>query len=142
MINDAVTKGGGALRRSALYPYPTVQYIPLHLELLSRKEPIHIKPFLLLGQDISAHRSRLKQEYDWDLPALLPSGDHLPIIAGGVDLLEAKYRGFYVTFKGAYRSCLSLLQIPTKYFYKTRLIFEVKNEDGQKLLSRVYHLVA
>lgn len=130
------------MRKSALYPHPIVQYIPLPLELLSRKEPCHIKPFLLLGEEIPAHRSRLQQEYDWDLPALLPSGAHLPILAGGVDLLEAKYRGFYVIFKGALRPCLSLLQIPAKYFYKTRLIFQVKKENGQKLLSRAYHLPA
>jgi len=130
------------LPRSALYPYPTVQYIPLHLELLSRQEPILTKPFLLVGQDIFAHHARLKQEYDWELPAFLPCRDQLSIIAGGVDLLEAKYRGFYVTFKGIYRSCLSLWQIPTKYFYRNRLVFQIKNEDGKKLLSRVYHLVA
>lgn len=134
--------------RSPLYPYPAVQYIPLHLEPVFFHEPVTGKSLLLIGEENIAGRPRLAQKYGCDLPQPAPSRAHargrdkILILTAGLELLEAKYRGCYVTLKGKHRPCLSLYHLPAKYFYRSALVFQVKNENGEKLLSQLYQLPA
>lgn len=123
-----------------LYPYPPLQYIPLYLEPVFFHEPVTGKPLLLVGEENIAGQPRLAGEYGCALPQPAPCREKILILTAGVEPLEAKYRGCYVTIKGRYRPCLGLYHLPAKYFYRSSLVFEVKNENGEKLLSQSYRL--
>ncbi|NLY89787.1 MAG: hypothetical protein GX085_09270 [Firmicutes bacterium] len=128
--------------RSPLYPYPPVQYIPLYLERVFFHEPVTGKPLLLVGGENIAGRQGLAEKYGCALPQPAPCLEKILILTAGVEPLEARYRGYYVTIKGRYRPCLGLYHLPAKYFYLSSLVFQVKNENGEKLLSQPYRLPA
>lgn len=127
------------LRRSVIYPYPAVQYIPLSLQVLYHKEPVKTEPFILIGAEIGHNLPRLSQEYTLNLPPLTNHGNKLLILAGGLHFRTAKYRGYYATISGTRHSSISLYQLPTQYFYKDTVVFEVKDEDGRVIVSKIIH---
>lgn len=126
------------MRQSKIYPYPTVQYIPLRLDILYRKEPVQTKPFLLIGPEVIDRRKQLNEKLGIELPQLIVPGEKLLILAGGVELIKARYRGYYVIIEGYSDSSVSLFQIPAAYFYKDTVVFQVKNHKDEVLVSRVY----
>lgn len=134
--------------RSPLYPYPPVQYIPLYLEPIFFQEPVARgtrEPVLLIGEENIAGQPGLAQKYGCTLPQLpYPAlcREKLLILTAGFEPLEAKYRGCYVTFKARSRPCLGLYYLPAKYFYRSSLVFQIKNANGEKLLAQSYRLPA
>ncbi|NLW09646.1 MAG: hypothetical protein GX036_07270 [Firmicutes bacterium] len=128
--------------RSPLYPYPPVQYIPLYLEPVFFHEPVAGKPLLLVGWENIAGRPELAEKYGCSIPQPVPCREKILILTAGVEPLEAKYRGCYVTIKGRLRPCLGLYHLPATYFYRSSLVFQVKDENGEKLLSQSYQLPA
>lgn len=127
------------MRRSAIYPYPAVQYIPLSLQVLYHKEPVETEPFILIGAEIGENLPQLSQKYALNFPPLTNHGNKLLILAGGLHFRKAKYRGYYTTISGTRHSSISLYQLPAQYFYKDTVVFEVKDEGGQVIASRIIH---
>lgn len=127
------------MRRSAIYPYPAVQYIPLSLQVLYHKEPIETEPFILIGAEIADNLDRISHQYALEFPPLTNLAGKLLILAGGLHFHKAKYRGYYVTISGTRRPSISLYQLPAQYFYKDTVVFEVKDEKGQVIASRIIH---
>lgn len=130
------------MTRKTIFPYPAVQYIPLRLEIVYKKQPVQTRPFLLIGAEIEARRLQMNKKFNLDLPYITDSGHKLYLLAGGLDLSTARYRGYYVTIKGAKDESISLYRLPAGYFYKETLVFEVKESPGTPLLSKTYHLGA
>ena len=128
--------------RSPLYPYPPVQYIPLYLEPIFFQEPVAGQPLLLVGEENITGQPGLAQKYGCALPHPAPCREKILILTAGFEPLEARYRGCYVTIKGRRRPCLGLYYLPAKYFYRSGLVFQVKNASGEKLLSQSYRLPA
>ncbi|HEY8344926.1 MAG TPA: hypothetical protein VIL66_07030 [Bacillota bacterium] len=127
------------MRRSVIYPYPAVQYIPLSLQVLYHKEAVKTEPFILIGAEIGQNLPQLSQKYALNLPPLPKHGNKLLILAGGLHFRTAKYRGYYATIIGARDSSISLYQLPAQYFYKDTVVFEVKDEEGRVIISRIIH---
>lgn len=125
---------------SALYPYPAVQYIPLAFRILFRQEDVPTRPFILIGQEISTQQELVADHFGVHLPALKENADQLLLLVGGFEPLEVKYRGFYVTIKARVSPMVSLLSLPTNYFYKESLVFQAKTENGDLLGTKAYKL--
>ena len=125
---------------SALYPYPTVQYIPLAFQVLFRQEISTSRPFILIGREIFAQQEALAKNFGAQLPALKENTDQLQLVVGGFEPLEVKYRGFYVTIKAAPSPMISLISLPKGYFYKETLVFQAKTADGNLLVAKSYKL--
>lgn len=124
---------------SKLYPYPAVQYIPLSVGFLFRQENVPSRPFILIGREIHTQQKMVEERYEVQLPTFKDT-DRLPLVAGGFEPLEVKYRGYYVTIKATLNSVLCLISLPTSYFYKDSLVFQVKNESGDLLVAKTYKL--
>jgi len=124
------------LWQTTVYPYPAVQYIPLSLQVLYHKEPINTDPFMLIGDEFFANLDKLTYNFALDLPTLTGNNKKMLIFTSGLHLFKAKYRGYYVTITGVKHASISLYQIPAYYFYKDKVVFEVKDEEGKVLQSK------
>ena len=80
------------------------------------------------------------ENFGRQLPALRETPEQLPLLVGGFEPLEVKYRGFYVTIKAAPHPLISLLSLPKYYFYKDTLLFQAKTADGNLLAAKAYKL--
>lgn len=125
---------------SKLYPYPTVQYIPLILETHFQQETSPRGVFLLIEREISMRKEQIQEKLGIQLPTLPFNPHRLLLFSGGIEPQEVKYRGYYVTIKAVAKSVLSLVSIPKHYFYKDTLVFQAKNENGEILISKLYQL--
>lgn len=126
---------------SKVYPYPAVQYIPLSLDILFRKEHLPIGTFFLIDHEILSKKHLLFANWEIQLPDVKLNNNKLLVLAGGIEPIEAKYRGYYVIIKASRRPALYLFSIPKNYFYKDTLVFQAKNENGEILVSKMYQLV-
>lgn len=113
-----------------IYPFPAVQYIPLHVTpvcsgTILRTTTRTQQPQLLIGQEIVKWEPILRTEYGLEqIP--FPSVDTLPIVALNLEIDDAKYRSFYVTMTGRKSpGRYHIYTLPGKYFYKNHLFFEL-----------------
>lgn len=125
---------------SKIYPYPAVQYIPLSLGILFHQDNLPTEAFLLIGREIPTGKELIEEKLGIQLPPFAVSADQLLLFAGGMEPLEAKYRGYYVTIKVTRRSSIYLISMPKHYFYKDTLVFQAKNENGETLVSKCISL--
>ena len=125
---------------SKLYPYPTVQYIPLPFSVLFRRENLPTFPLILIGPEITAQRNLIAEKFGVQLPTFKENSDQLLLLLGGFEPLEVKYRGYYVTIKATPSPVLNLLTIPKHYFYKETLVFQAKTAYGDLLVAKSYQL--
>ena len=125
---------------SKLYPYPTVQYIPLPFGVLVRRENLPSPPMILIGPEISAQKASIEAKMGEQLPTFKENADQLFLLTGGFEPLEVKYRGYYVTIKATRSPVLTLLSVSKHYFYKTSLVFQAKTNAGDLLVSKSYQM--
>ncbi len=123
-----------------VYPYPAVQYIPLSLDILFRKDNLLIGTFFLIGNEILLRKHLILENVGVQLPEVKLNSNKLLVLAGGIEPIEAKYRGYYIIIKANRRSSLYLFSIPKNYFYKDTIVFQAKNETGEILVSKMYQL--
>ncbi|HBL36222.1 MAG TPA: hypothetical protein DDZ55_05385, partial [Firmicutes bacterium] len=62
---------------SKLYPYPTVQYIPLPFGVLVRRENLPSPPMILIGPEISAQKASIEAKMGEQLPTFKENADQL-----------------------------------------------------------------
>jgi hypothetical protein len=129
---------GGLQQMSKLYPYPAVQYIPLAFRVLFRRENYPSPPLLLIGPEISTQNYLVTAKNGVTLPTFIEDADQLFLFTGGLEPLEVKYRGYYVTIKAMRSPVLTWFSVPKRYFYKTNLVFQAKTDDGDLLVSKSY----
>ncbi len=126
---------------SKAFPFPAVQYIPMGISSICQgsicsNSPKASAAILITGTDITGWIQVLEQEYGISLPKNLPDGG-FPVLALNMTINTARYRGFALTMIG--RSApgkYHYFTVPQRYFYKTKLFFEVYDEDTNSLLAR------
>jgi hypothetical protein len=126
---------------SKVFPFPAVQYIPMGISTVCQG-PIHSNspkattPILITGMDIKNGANVLAQEYGVTLPEYLPDGG-FPILALNLNIRDARYRGFTMTMTGRFApGNYHYFTVPQRYFYKSKLFFEVYDQDAVTLLAR------
>lgn len=130
------------MSRSLVFPYPTVQYIPISFMGFEQFESGSAPPFILVTRDVGSLQSH------WErfnsnlliLPELAENEAYILVI--GMMIHEIKYRGYYSTILGTNTSRGFIGKIPTQYFYKDPIIFQVKDAKGRMLAQCQYSLKA
>ncbi len=124
-----------------IFPFPTVQYIPLAINTISSGAvpKAHQKNTLrkiIVGEDLLSYRATLQNEYGISLPHSFPA-DTCPILVLNLKVNTVKYRSFYLTMLGTpIPNSYQLFTIPKSRIYKDKLYFEVyQAETGEKLAS-------
>lgn len=126
---------------SKVFPFPAVQYIPMGITTICQGEilgttPKAAIPILVAGNDIKNWEKTLVEDYGITLPTYLPDGG-FPIISLNMLIQEAHYRGFNLTMTGEPTPLqYQYFTVPQRYFYKTKLFFEVYNLTDNALLAR------
>jgi hypothetical protein len=115
-----------------VYPFPAVQYIPLTLTMLQqglipKKTFRSEQPRLIVGVEINLSREAILREYEIEgFPAT--DSNSFPILALNLEIEAVKYRGYYVTMVGQKKvGTYQYYTIPSNYFYKKNLFFELYN---------------
>ena len=121
-----------------LYPYPTVQYIPLLTSAVAEgpwtPPPGQNRPALYLGLNDVDWREMLRRTVGLVMPPLTLASGELLLLALNMRPLELKYRGNFVTVATASApGWFQLLRLNQRLFYKEQIIFEAYGEDGSKL---------
>jgi hypothetical protein len=151
-----------SFRNSLVFPFPTVQYIPLPITEL-QKGPIPLPhsqnnaPQLIAGNDLIAWESSLERDYGLKIPDMagnglidscginpnlsltLDAGSNAdaacPFLAINLKITIAKYRGFFITMLGDYTpGQYQLGAIPTRRLYKSNLIIDLFDQASGKRL--------
>lgn len=126
---------------STIFPFPAVQYIPLALSELKRdrlpalsgKVPLQQ---LIIGPEVEKYRSILARDFQINLPPSY-APHSLPLLAMNLQIDDVKYRGYFVTMTGkALPGFYQLATIPSRYFYKKNLFFELYDTATSKRLAR------
>lgn len=126
--------------RSAVFPYPAVQYIPIHFSKVQILEPNSDRPLIIATDDLSPFKNRLERDYGILLENQEITEDEAFIIIIGIKIIDVRYRGFYVTMLGQKSPGGFLARIPTRYFYKKPVIFQARCEDGTLIAGCQYPL--
>jgi hypothetical protein len=133
-------------RNAAIFPFPTVQYIPLTItnqaegpipKMNQAKPGNPVKPVLRLiaGPELASWQTALIRDYGIAIPKSLPPGT-CPVCAIHLQITEVKYRGFFVTMLGTEeRGNYQLFTIPSNLFYKPKLFFQVFDPVSAKQLA-------
>lgn len=121
------------LGRSLVFPYPTVQYIPIAMEWVEWFDNPTVYPFIQVTRDsqtILSHWERINKT-----PIALPllAENEAFLLVTGMTVKEIRYRGFYAIALGALSNTGFVAKIPTHYFYKDPIVFQVKDEKGVTL---------
>lgn len=126
----SMQKGVVVLGRSLVFPYPTVQYIPISMTWAQKMESCTSPPRILVSRDSNSIQN-LWERFNPE-PLELPerADNEAYILVLGMKIQDIRYRGFYATVLGSKASEGLLGKIPTQYFYKDPVVFQVKEEKG------------
>ncbi len=126
---------------TTIYPFPAVQYIPMSITTICRESITNLSsktstPMVIAGADIGNWEPILNSDYGINLSSTLPEGG-FPILALNLRIDESRYRGFALTMTGkADAGNYHYFIVPQRYFYKTKLFFEVYDCETSALLAR------
>lgn len=125
----------------AVFPFPAVQYIPLHLTEVCQKKiesantlSMHVQ--MIVGKDLEKWQSILWRNYQITLDETFPNG-LLPVLVLNAEVTAARYRSYFVTMLGTLKKgYYHLFTLPQQYFYKKQLYFELFDESTSKRMAR------
>ncbi len=124
---------------TSVYPFPAVQYIPMSItEIISGNldSSIPIRTQIIAGLDLLQWRPILQRDFAVEIPELFLA-DSFPVLAFQLQVIDVKYRGYFVTMLGRKKpGYYQLFTLPKRYFYKQKLCFELYEENSGKPLAR------